>query len=174
MLALLQHSWQLLPLLAIRAHRKSSRLGGRGVGPHLTFSGSLKLNSGSSIPRPAPLNQHNDEDNSSEDLSDFDDDDVEDEDDDDDEEEEEDDDDDEEPELEDFHSAAPAPAPEPEPVVEEEIDPLVAAEQAKEEGNAKFRQGHYGAAIDLYTKAHRECDALIFIVVCSSRFSQIL
>lgn len=45
-----------------------------------------------------------------------------------------------------------------EEVVEEvQEDPLVAAERAKEEGNVQFKQGRYGNAIDLYTKAHGMC-----------------
>ena len=41
-------------------------------------------------------------------------------------------------------------------VVESPEDPIVAAAQLKDEGNAKFKVKKYGEAIDLYTKAYGE------------------
>jgi hypothetical protein len=51
-------------------------------------------------------------------------------------------------------------------IPEEEVDPLVAAELAKEEGNTKFKVRKYGEAIDLYTKASSESLTRIYSGVC--------
>ena len=53
-----------------------------------------------------------------------------------------------------------------EEIPEEEVDPVVAAELAKEEGNARFKVKKYGEAIDLYTKASSESLTHISCGVC--------
>lgn len=50
--------------------------------------------------------------------------------------------------------------------LEQEVDPVVTAELAKEEGNAKFKVKKYGEAIDLYTKAASESLDCIHSGVC--------
>jgi hypothetical protein len=45
---------------------------------------------------------------------------------------------------------------------EEKVDPIVAAELAKEQGNARFKVKKYGEAIDLYTQAFGKLLARIY------------
>lgn len=129
----------------------------------------------SSIPKPGADHHEDEEEVSSEEISDYEDDEDEEEEQDDEDEDVKDEEDADEDAASDFSEEVPAaptsalppqptsttaPAseqvPEPEPPAEPEIDPLVAAEQAKEEGNVEFKLGHYSKSIDLYTKAHRK------------------
>lgn len=60
-------------------------------------------------------------------------------------------------------SSDPSSSSEDEVQEVEEVDPIVAADRAKEEGNAKFKVKKYGEAIDLYTEAFSMSTSMPFL-----------